>query len=63
MLGGLESMVGVALGALVLAIAEALSVLWIMPALQDFVSFALLVIVLVVMPGGMVGLLAKLKKT
>jgi branched-chain amino acid transport system permease protein len=62
-LGGLESMVGVALGALVLAIAEALSVLWIMPALQDFVSFALLVIVLVVMPGGMVGLLAKFKKT
>jgi len=62
-LGGLESMVGVGLGALVLAIAEALSVLWIMPALQDFVSFALLVIVLIVMPGGMVGLLAKFKKT
>jgi branched-chain amino acid transport system permease protein len=62
-LGGLESMVGVALGSLVLAIAEALSILWIMPALQDFVSFALLVIVLVVMPGGMVGLLAKFKKT
>jgi len=62
-LGGLESMVGVALGSLVLAIAEALSVLWIMPALQDFVSFALLVIVLIVMPGGMMGLLAKLKKT
>ena len=52
-LGGLESMVGVALGSLVLALAEALSVLWLMPALQDFVSFALLVIVLVVMPGGM----------
>lgn len=52
-LGGLESMIGVALGALVLALAEALSVLWLMPALQDFVSFALLVIVLVVMPGGM----------
>jgi len=62
-LGGLESMVGVALGSLVLAIAEALSILWIMPALQDFVSFALLVIVLIVMPGGMVGLLAKFKKT
>lgn len=61
-LGGLESIVGVALGSLVLAIAEALSVLWIMPALQDFVSFALLVIVLVTMPGGMVELLNKLKK-
>ena len=61
-LGGLESVVGVALGSLVLAVAEALSVIWIMPAMQDFVSFALLVIVLIVMPGGMVGLLAKLKK-
>jgi branched-chain amino acid transport system permease protein len=61
-LGGLESVVGVALGSLVLAIAEALSVLWLMPAMQDFVSFALLVIVLVTMPGGMAGLLNKLKK-
>jgi len=61
-LGGLESMIGVALGALVLALAEALSVLWLMPALQDFVSFALLVIVLVVMPGGMKELLSKFIK-
>jgi branched-subunit amino acid ABC-type transport system permease component len=59
-LGGLESMVGVALGSLVLALAEALSVLWLMPALQDFVSFALLVIVLVVMPGGMKELVDRL---
>ena len=61
-LGGLESVVGVALGSLVLAIAEALSVFWIMPAMQDFVSFALLVTVLVVMPGGMLGFLQKFKK-
>lgn len=61
-LGGLESVVGVALGSLVLAIAEALSVLWIMPAMQDFVSFALLVIVLVAMPGGMAGLVNKFKR-
>jgi branched-chain amino acid transport system permease protein len=61
-LGGLESVVGVALGSLVLAIAEALSVLWLMPAMQDFVSFALLVIVLVAMPGGMAGLVSKLKR-
>jgi branched-chain amino acid transport system permease protein len=59
-LGGLESMIGVALGALVLALAEALSVLWLMPALQDFVSFALLVIVLIVMPGGMKELVDRL---
>jgi branched-chain amino acid transport system permease protein len=61
-LGGLESMVGVALGSLVLAVAEALSVIWIMPAMQDFVSFAILVVVLVVMPGGMLGLLQKIRK-
>jgi len=61
-LGGLESVVGVALGSLVLAIAEALSVFWIMPAMQDFVSFALLVTVLVVMPGGMLGVLQKFKR-
>jgi len=62
-LGGLESVVGVALGSLVLAIAEALSVLWIMPAMQDFVSFAILVIVLVAMPGGISGLLNKFRRT
>ncbi len=62
-LGGVGSFVGVALGSLVLAISEALSVLWIMPAMQDFVSFALLVIVLIVMPGGMMGLLEKFKKS
>lgn len=61
-LGGLESVVGVALGSLVLAIAEALSILWIMPAMQDFVSFAILVIVLVAMPGGMAGLLGKFRR-
>jgi branched-chain amino acid transport system permease protein len=61
-LGGLESMAGVALGSLVLALAEALSILWLMPALQDFVSFALLVIVLVVLPGGMRQLLSKFIK-
>ena len=62
-LGGLGSMIGVALGALVLALAEALSVLWLMPALQDFVSFALLVIVLVVMPGGMKELVDRFLRT
>lgn len=60
-LGGLESFVGVALGALVLALAEALSILAVMPALQDFISFAILVIVLIVMPGGLMGLIGKLK--
>jgi branched-chain amino acid transport system permease protein len=62
-LGGLESMIGGALGALVLALAEALSVLWLMPALQDFVSFALLVVVLIVMPGGMKSLVDRFIRT
>jgi branched-chain amino acid transport system permease protein len=60
-LGGLESVVGVALGSLVLALAEALSILVVMPALQDFISFAILVVVLIVMPGGIMGLIGKLK--
>ena len=61
-LGGLESFVGVALGALLLALVETFSVVppFNLPAaLQDFVSFSLLVIVLVVMPGGLIALLKK----
>lgn len=59
-LGGLESFVGVALGSFVLALLETFSIpLGVPPAMQDFVSFALLVIVLVVMPGGLVSLLKR----
>ena len=46
-----------------LALAEALSILVVMPALQDFISFAILVIVLVIMPGGIMGLIGRLKPT
>ncbi|TMC57482.1 MAG: branched-chain amino acid ABC transporter permease [Chloroflexi bacterium] len=56
-LGGLESFVGVALGSLVLSLIESFSIpLGVAPAMQDFVSFALLVVVLVLMPGGLVAL-------
>ncbi len=60
-LGGLESFVGVALGSLILALAEALSVgaLGMKAALQDLVSFVLLVVVLLVMPNGLMGLLKR----
>lgn len=59
-LGGLESFVGVALGSIVLALVETFSVPIGVPiALQDLMSFALLVIVLVVMPGGIMGLLQR----
>lgn len=56
-LGGLESFVGVALGSIILALAEAVSVIWLRAALQDFVSFALLVVALLVMPNGLISLL------
>lgn len=60
-LGGLGSFVGVALGSLVLALVEAVSVIWLRAALQDFVSFALLVVVLVVMPNGLLTLFHRRK--
>jgi branched-chain amino acid transport system permease protein len=60
-LGGLESFIGVALGALILALAEALSVgvFQMRAALQDLVSFVLLVVVLLVMPNGLLTLLKR----
>jgi len=58
-LGGMESFVGVALGSLVLALAEAITVIWLRASLQDFVSFALLVVVLLVIPKGLISLLKK----
>jgi branched-chain amino acid transport system permease protein len=58
-LGGLESFVGVAMGALLLAVAEAWSVMVMKPALQDLISFVLLVVVLVVMPGGLARLIRR----
>lgn len=61
-LGGLESVVGVALGAIFLALAEALSIIWVMPALQDFISFAILVVVLIFMPSGLMGLVKQVRR-
>lgn len=58
-LGGVESFIGVAIGALVLALTEAFSIQWIRAGLQDFVSFLVLVLVLLVMPGGLAGLLQR----
>ena len=61
-LGSLESVIGVAVGALVLALSEQLSVLVLKPALQDFVSYLLLVVVLIVLPGGLVNLIPRLRR-
>lgn len=54
-LGGLGSMVGIALGALVLAFAEVFSVYVVPPYLTAAVGFVLLVVVLVLRPGGLFG--------
>ena len=55
-LGGLESIAGVAVASFVLAAAENLTVTLSKPALENLVSFVVLVFVLVVMPGGLAAL-------
>ncbi len=54
-LGGLGSVVGIALGALVLAAAESFSILVMQSYLTGAVGFVLLVLVLVVRPSGLFG--------
>ena len=61
-LGGLESVSGVALGALLLALVETFSILFVSAAYQPAISFGLLVLVLVVLPGGMASLWAKRRR-
>ncbi|GAA2501811.1 branched-chain amino acid ABC transporter permease [Winogradskya humida] len=54
-LGGLGSIVGIALGACVLAFAEVFSIYVVPPYLTSAVGFVLLVVVLVLRPGGLFG--------
>lgn len=54
-LGGLGSIVGIALGACVLAFAEVFAVYAVPPYLTTAVGFVLLVVVLVLRPGGLFG--------
>lgn len=58
-LGGLESIPGVAVAAFVLAAAENLTVTLSKPQLENLVSFVLLVVVLVVMPGGLAAIIRR----
>jgi branched-chain amino acid transport system permease protein len=58
-LGGLENLAGVTVGAAILAFAESFAVLFMRASLQDVVAYALLVVALVVMPGGVAQLLAR----
>jgi branched-chain amino acid transport system permease protein len=61
-LGGLESVSGVALGALILALLEVFSVQVVPASYQPAISFALLVLVLLVMPRGIAGLLQRKRR-
>src|SRR5262249_50467344 len=58
-LGGLESVSGVAVGALILALVETFSILFVPASYQPAISYALLVVVLLVLPKGVAGLLEK----
>ncbi len=62
MLGGLESVSGVALGALVLALVETFSILVVPAGYQPAISFAMLVVVLVLLPGGIAGLIERKRR-
>jgi branched-chain amino acid transport system permease protein len=58
-LGGLESFSGVAVGAVILALLETFSILFVPASYQPAISYALLVVVLLVLPKGVAGLLEK----
>jgi branched-chain amino acid transport system permease protein len=62
-LGGLESVSGVALGAVVVALVETFSIIKIPSGYQPAIAFGLLVVVLVFMPKGIAGLLAYRRRT
>jgi branched-chain amino acid transport system permease protein len=61
-LGGLDSISGVALGALVLALVETFSILLVPAGYQLAISFGLLVVVLIVLPGGIASVLARVRR-
>ena len=58
-LGGLESFSGVFVGALILALVETFSILVVPSSYQPAISFSLLVVALIVLPGGVAGLVAR----
>ncbi len=58
-LGGLENLAGVTVGAAILAFAESFAVLFMRASLQNVVAYALLVIALIVMPGGIASLFGR----
>src|SRR5208282_5745259 len=61
-LGGIESFSGVFIGALILSLAETFSILIIPASYQPAISFGMLVLALIVLPGGVAGLLARKRR-
>ncbi|GAC1304487.1 MAG: branched-chain amino acid ABC transporter permease [Vulcanimicrobiaceae bacterium] len=61
-LGGLDSFVGVAFGAIALSLAEAFGVRYMPASLQNLISFVVLVVVLVLFPKGIAGLVRSLRR-
>jgi branched-chain amino acid transport system permease protein len=61
-LGGLESFAGVAAGAVILALVETFSILALPASYQPAIAFGLLVVALVVLPGGLAELFARLRR-
>jgi len=60
-LGGLESFSGVFVGALILALVETFSILIVPSSYQPAISFSLLVLALIALPGGVAGLVARMR--
>lgn len=61
-LGGLDSFAGVAFGSLALALAEGFGLRYMPAALQNLISFVVLVVVLIVFPKGIAGLIRSLRR-
>lgn len=61
-LGGLDSFVGVAFGAILLSLAEAFGLRWMPASLQNLISFVLLVVVLIAFPKGIAGIIRSLRR-
>ena len=61
-LGGLESFSGVALGSVLLSLAEAFGLRYMPASLQNLISFVVLVVVLVALPRGIAGTVRALRR-
>jgi len=61
-LGGLDSFVGVAFGAILLSLAEAFGLRYMAASLQNLISFVLLVVVLIAFPKGIAGIIRSLRR-